>query len=325
MKAVWCDRTRSAEELTWSEVPVPEPGAGELLIEVRAFGLNHADLSQRKGKYPPPAGAPPILGLEVAGKVSKVGPGCVRFQPGDLVMSLVPGGGYAEFALATEALCFAVPEGMTLSDAAGLPEAMMVAELALFHLGRITPDARVLLHGGASGISSFAIALCRALEMKVATTVSTPEKADWARSLGADLVISYRNENFEERIQKDPRFQQVDFILDFIGASIFEKNLACLAPFGSLVLLNCLPGDQGRVPLGRIITQCQSVLGTVLRSRPLEHKILLAKGVKKRMLPLLAAGKIPSIVNHRFRPDQITQAHLLMESAQHLGKIVVEF
>lgn len=323
MKAVWCDRPQEADALTWTDVPVPEPGPGEVLIQVGAFGLNRADLEQRKGKYPPPQGTPPILGLEVAGTVAQVGPGCVRFQPGDPVMSLLSGGGYAEFAVATEALCFAVPEGMAIPEAAGLPEAMMVAELALFHLGRVTPDARVLLHGGASGITSFAIALCRALEMKVATTVSTPEKAAWARGLGADLVIPYRTESFSEQIQGDPRFREVDFILDFVGAEIFEKNLTCLARFGSLVLLNCHPGDRGQLPLGRLITGCQSVLGTVLRTRPLEHKILLAKGVKKRMLPLLAAGKIPSIVNHRFTADQVPQAHALMESSAHLGKIII--
>ncbi len=323
MRAVWCDRPQPAEALTWTELPVPEPGPGELLIQVVAFGLNRADVEQRRGKYPPPQGIPPILGLEVAGTVVKVGPGCVRFQPGDPVMSLLSGGGYAEFAVATEALCFAVPEGMGITEAAGLPEAMMVAELALFHLGRVTPDARVLLHGGASGITSFAIALCRALDMKVATTVSTPEKAQWARGLGADLVIPYRSENFAEHIQSDPRFREVDFILDFIGAEIFEKNLACLSRFGSIVLLNCQPGDRGQIPLGRLITGCQSIFGTVLRSRPLDHKILLAKGVKKRMLPLLAAGKIPSIVNHRFTANQVPQAHALMESSEHLGKIIV--
>lgn len=323
MRAVWCDRPQSPESLTWTEVPIPEPGPGEVLIQVGAFGLNRADLEQRKGKYPPPSGTPPILGLEVAGSVVKVGAGCARFQPGDPVMSLLPGGGYAEFTAATEALCFAVPEGMAIDEAAGLPEAMMVAELALFHLGRVTPDARVLLHGGASGISSFAIALCRALDMKVATTVSTPEKAQWAKGLGADLVIPYRTDDFSQTILSDPRFREVDFILDFIGAEIFEKNLACLARFGSMVLLNCQPGDRGNLPLGRLITGCQSVLGTVLRSRPLDHKILLAKGVKKRMLPLLAAGKIPSIVNHRFAADQVPQAHALMESSSHLGKIIV--
>ncbi len=323
MRAIWCDRPQAAEDLAWTEVPVPEPGPGEVLLEVAAFGLNRADLEQRKGKYPPPSGTLPILGLEVAGTVVKVGAGCIRFQPGDQVMSLLSGGGYAEFAVATEALCFSVPEGMSLEDAAALPEAMMVAEMALFHLGRITPDSRVLIHGGASGISSFAIALCRALDMKVATTVSTPEKAKWAQGLGADLVIPYRSDDFAIRIQSDARFQEVDFILDFIGAEIFEKNLACLARFGSMVLLNYRPGDRGPVPLGRLITGCQSVFGTVLRSRPLDHKILFAKGVKKRMLPLIAAGKIPSIVNHRFAAEQVTQAHALMESNAHLGKIIV--
>ena len=327
MKAIQCDLPTEIQDLKWTEVSQPTAGENEVLIQIKAFGLNRADLSQRKGNYPPPPGTTSILGMEVAGVVVKIGNHPNQpcpFKLGDRVMALVTGGGYAEYVAAPTGVTFLIPPNLSFVEAASLPETMMVAYMTLFHLGHLKEGQKALLHGGSSGISSFAIQVCHSLNIRVATTVRNEGKKNYVTNLGADLAILYPIEDFATTIQNDARFGKVDFILDFVGRPYLQSNLSILDRFGTLVFINSVGGTDGSIDLRKMMIQCQTICGTVLRSRPLHQKIEFALQVQQQFLPKLISGELKATVGKVYSADEIQHAHRLMESSDHLGKLVID-
>lgn len=306
------------------EVEVPSPGPGEILIHVKAAGVNRADVEQRQGHYPPPAGASPILGVEVAGVVAELGSGVTAFRVGDPVMALLSGGGYAEFAVAAEGECLPLPEGLSAVEAAALPEAYFTIWSNLFDLGKLKAGERVLIHGGTSGVGSAAISLLSAFGATVYATARSGEKCRACVELGAHRAINYREEDFVAAVMKETSGEGVDLILDMVGGEYFPRNLSILRRGGRLVHIDCQAGDLAQIDLGTLITKNLVVAGSVLRRRPRAEKAAIAKAVAERLIPLVASGRVRPLIAEVFPLERAAEAHALMESSAHMGKIVLE-
>jgi NADPH2:quinone reductase len=305
--------------------PVPQPKADEVLIRVLAAGVNRPDVQQRKGEYPPPPGASPVLGLEVAGEVVAVGPEVRRWKPGDRVCALTNGGGYAEFCTVPEAQCLPWPKGYDALRAAALPETYFTVWANLFGHGRLAPGETVLVHGGTSGIGVTAIQLAKEFGAKVFATAGSAEKVAACLKLGADAAINYREQDFAEEVRKLTGGRGVDVVLDMVGAAYFQRNLRCLAWDGRLVLIAFLGGYEAeKADLRPIMLRRLTVTGSTMRPRTTEQKGKIAAALEAKVWPILAEGRAGPVIHAVFPLREAAKAHALMESSAHIGKIMLE-
>lgn len=319
MRAIDIDET--TQELRLIELPVPEPGPGEVRIAVAATAVNRADLMQRRGLYPPPPGASPILGLEVSGTVDAVGPEVGGLTIGDEVCALLSGGGYAEYALAPAAQCLPVPAGVSLIDAAALPEVACTVHSNVVTEAGLRAGETLLIHGGGSGIGTHAIQLGKALGATVAVTVGSDYKAQRCRDLGADIVIDYHNEDFAE-IMKD----RADVILDIMGAKYLPRNVRALAPHGRLVIIGLQGGVKGELNIGALLAKRGRVSATNLRGRAAsgpQSKAEVVAAVRAQVWPLVADGAVRPVVSARLPLADAAAAHDLLNSPDSVGKVVL--
>ena len=312
-----------ASVLEWTEVPDPTPAAAEVVIAVRAAGLNRADLSQRAGHYPPPPGASPILGLECSGRIVTVGPDVQGWRIGDSVCALLAGGGYAEYVSVPAGQVLPVPAGLPVADAAGLPEAACTVWSTVFQAARMRAGETLLVHGGTSGIGTFAIQLARALGVRVLTTAGTPDKCARAVALGAELAIDYRRDDFVPAIQSYTDGEGVDVILDVVGGEYLRRNLETLAPDGRLVVLAMQHGRRAELDLALLMSKRGTVYSAGLRARPLSQKAAIVAEVRSSVWPLVESGAVRVVVQAEVPMADAAQAHRLMEAGDHVGKILL--
>lgn len=303
--------------------PLPVPGPGEVLIRVQAAGVNRPDVFQRQGGYPPPPGASDLPGLEVAGTIAALGPDVTGWQVGDPVCALLAGGGYAEYATAPAPQCLPLPEGLDMVQAAALPETIFTVWTNVFERGGLLPGESLLVHGGTSGIGSIAIQLAKALGSTVYATAGGPEKAKACEALGADRGIDYRNEDFVAVIREVTGKRGVNVVLDMVGGDYLPRNIDCLAPDGRHVTIAFLRGPKAEINLTPIMLKRLTLTGSTLRAQPVAQKGALAKAVHQHVWPLIAAGTVRPVIHATFPLEQAASAHRLMESSDHIGKIVL--
>lgn len=302
---------------------LPEPGPGEILIEVAAAGINRPDVFQRQGLYPPPKGASDILGMEVAGTVVAVGSGAARFKPGDLVCALVGGGGYAEFCVAPEATALPVPQGLSLIEAAALPEAVFTVWHNVFERAALKPGEWLLVHGGTSGIGTTAIQIGAALGAKVMVTVGSAEKARSAEALGAVRAINYAQEDFVEAVRESTGGHGANVILDMVGGDYIERDLKAAALEGRIVQIAFLKGSKVEIDLMRLMLRRLTLTGSTLRIQSTEAKARMAKAIEQRIWPLVAAGKFKPVIDSTFPLKDAAEAHRRIDAPDHIGKIML--
>jgi NADPH2:quinone reductase len=305
------------------QMPAPQPGPREVLIRVAAAGVNRPDVMQREGKYPPPPGASDIPGLEVAGIVASCGPEVQRWREGDQVCALVAGGGYAEYCVAPDVQCLPIPSAVEVVSAAGMPETFFTVWTNVFERGRLRAGESFLVHGGASGIGTTAIQMARAFGARVFATAGTDEKCNACEQLGAERAINYNTHDFVAALLRLTDGKGVDVILDMVGAPYFTRNVDLLALEGRLVQIAVLRGAKAEVNLVRILRQRLTVTGSTLRSRTVEEKGAIAAAVEKSIWPLVHEGKIRPVIYATFPLAQAAEAHRLMESGSHIGKILL--
>ena len=303
--------------------PVPEPGPGEVLIEVAAAGINRPDVLQRQGLYPPPKGASDLLGLEVAGKVVALGEGASRYQPGDLVCALVNGGGYAAFAVAPEGSTLPVPQVLSLAEAAALPETVFTVWHNVFERGGLERGEWLLVHGGASGIGTTAIQMATAFGAKVIVTVGSAWKVKSCEALGAVRAINYHEEDFVEAVRETTGGHGADVILDMVGGDYVERDLKAAALEGHIVQIAFLKGSKVELDLMRLMMRRLTLTGSTLRAQSPEAKARMAKAIEERVWPLIAAGKVNPVVDSTFELAQAADAHRRIDDPNHVGKIVL--
>ncbi len=304
--------------------PIPTPGRGEVLIQVAAAGVNRPDVMQRKGLYPPPPGAPDIPGLEVAGTIVELGEGAGRWRIGDEVCALLTGGGYAQYCVAAEDLCLPVPSGLSAIEAASLPETHFTVWENVFRRGRLKEGEKFLVHGGAGGIGTTAIQLAAVLRQAwIFTTCGNEKKCRFCRRLGANVTIDYRHEDFAERIAQVTQNQGVDLILDIIGGPYLQSNLKSLAVDGRLVIIAVQEGHRTEINLLPIFLKRLTLTGSTLRSRPVREKAQIARELAATVWPLIEAGRIRPVIDTTLPLAQAAKAHRILESREHIGKIVL--
>ena len=324
MTAIRITEPGGAEVLRPATVARPEPGAGEILIAVEAAGINRPDVLQRMGHYPPPAGAPAdIAGLEVAGTVVVCGRGTKRYQPGDKVMALLPGGGYAAYCAAAEVCALPVPRGLSMIEAGAVPETFFTVWTNVFELGGLKSGETFLVHGGTSGIGTTAIQLAKAFGAQVFTTAGSAEKCAAAEKLGADRAINYREADFAAVIKEATQGKGVDVVLDMVGGSYVARDIACMATGGRHISIAALGGNKAEIRIGEIMAKRLIITGSTLRPRSVTEKGAIAAAIEKQVLPLLAEGKVKPVIARTFPLAQAAEAHRLMESSAHIGKIVL--
>lgn len=307
-----------------SERAIPAPSDDQVLIKVAAAGVNRPDVMQRQGLYPPPAGASDIPGLEVAGTVAALGETAVHLKPGDRVSALLTGGGYAEYCLASEALCLPIPDGYSFTQAAGLPETFFTVWSNVFDRGRLLPGETLLVHGGTSGIGTTAIQIARAFGAHVIITAGSEAKCRFCLDLGANAAIDYKEQDFVDVIGRLTGGNGVDVILDMIGGDYFPRNLKCLAVDGRLLQIGLQDGVKADINLLPVMLKRLTITGSTLRSRDDAFKAEIANKLYENVWPLLAAGKIKPIIHSTFTLDDAALAHELMESSRHIGKIILQ-
>ena len=324
MRAVLIQEPGGPEVLRLREVPDPAPSPGEILVRVRATALNRADLLQRRGLYPPPPGVHPrIPGLEFAGAVEAIGSAVTEFRPGQRVMGLLPGEGYAEKVVTPERLALPVPDRLDFQEAAGIPEVFLTAFDALHLQGGLGTGQTLLLHGAGSGVGTAALQLCRLTGATSVGTSRSRTKLDRCLELGLDHAVLTEHGDFRDAVLELTGGKGVDLILDMVGAAYLEQNLSCLAPRGQLILIGLLGGPSGPIDLSRILKQSLRIRGTVLRPRPVEEKIRLNQEFRRRILPCFENGALTPIVDRAFPLEEAAEAHSFMESNGNFGKIVL--
>ncbi|MEU5720855.1 NAD(P)H-quinone oxidoreductase [Micromonospora sp. NPDC047738] len=322
MHAITIPKPGGPEALVWSEVPDPEPGPGEVVVEVSASAVNRADLLQRQGQYPPPPGAPAYPGLECSGMVAALGPGVTGWAVGDEVCALLAGGGYAERVAVPAGQLLPVPRGVDLVDAAALPEVACTVWSNVVQLARLAEGETLLVHGGGSGIGTFAIQLGVALGATVVVTARSG-KHDRLRELGAAHAIDYREQDFVEEVRRVTDGRGADVILDIMGAAYLPRNVAALATGGRLVVIGMQGGRKGELDLGMLLAKRGSVHATALRSRPLDEKAGIVRGVREQVWPLVESGAVRPVVHARAKLADAADAHRLLETSDHLGKVLL--
>ncbi|WP_294241156.1 NAD(P)H-quinone oxidoreductase [uncultured Chryseobacterium sp.] len=320
MEAVVITKPGGPEVLALKEYPTPEISGDQVLIEVKAAGLNRLDVFQREGNYPAPAGVPyDILGLEVAGTVTECGPEVTDLKVGDKVCALLEGGGYAEFVSVREGQCLPVPDGLSFAEAASLPETVFTVWSNIFQRGNLQPGETLLLHGGNSGIGITGIQIAHALGSKVIVTVGSEEKGKTCLYLGADLYINYKIQNFEEELQNEG----VNVILDMVGGGYLAKNINILKPDGRLVHINAVDESGTSLDIRKVMTKRLTITGSTLRSRGYKFKKQLAKEVQKYVWPLIESKQFKPVIFQTFSFSEAAEAHRLLENGTHTGKIVL--
>jgi len=327
MRAVTLPSPGGPEALVLADVPDPEPGPGEVLVDVTATAVNRADLLQRQGYYPPPKGASDVIGLECSGTVAAVGPDLERWQGGDKGCALLPGGGYAEKVLVPAGQLMPVPDGIDLVTAAALPEVACTVWSNVYMVAGLRPDETLLVHGGAGGIGTFAIQLAAALGATVAATAGSPEKLEVCRSLGASITVNYREEDFVEVVKSATRERPggpgAHVVLDNMGAAYLARNLDVLATSGRLVVIGMQGGSRGEVDLGLLMRKRAAVVATTLRARPAEEKAAICAAVEEHVWPLVADGSVRPVVHARVPLADAARAHRTVEDSAHVGKVLL--
>jgi NADPH2:quinone reductase len=303
--------------------PVPQPKAGEVLIRVAAAGVNRPDVAQRRGLYAPPPGASDLPGLEIAGDIVAVGEAVAGWRVGDAVCALVQGGGYAEYCAAPAAQCLPVPRGLSPVEAASLPETFFTVWSNVFDRAALAPGETLLVQGGSSGIGVTAIQMARALGHRVFATAGSDEKCAACTALGAERAINYRTEDFVAVIKEATAGKGVNVILDMVGGSYVARELLCLAEDGRLALIAALGGAKGEIDVARIFMRRLTITGSTLRPRSIEFKAAIAARLRERIWPLLESGAIRAVISRTFPLAQAADAHVLMESSTHIGKIML--
>ena len=323
MRAVVITEPGGPEVLQWEEVPDPEPGPGEVLIDVAAAGVNRADLLQRQGHYPPPPGAPPYPGMEVSGRIVATGADVTGWQPGDEVCALMAGGGYAEKVAVPAGQVLPVPAGLSLVDAAALPETTCTVHSNLVQVGGLRAGETLLVHGGASGIGTTAIQLGKALGARVICTAGSAAKLERCRELGADVAISYRDEDFVEVVKDVTDGHGADVILDIMGASYLARNLAALATEGRLVIIGRQGGNRAELDLGLLQSKRASIHATTLRNQPVAEKSAIVAAVTDQVWPLVSAGTVRPVIEETVPMADAAKAHRILEEGGHTGKVLL--
>jgi NADPH2:quinone reductase len=318
MKAV---KSVVGQKLVLHDIEKPAPGPGQVLIRVAAAGVNRPDLIQRAGRYPPPPGAPETLGLEVSGTIEATGPDITQWKSGDQVCALLPGGGYAEYALAHAGSVMPVPQSLNLVEAAGLPETVLTVWNNAFEMGRLKSGETFLVHGGASGIGTTAIQMAAAWGAKVYATAGTDKKCRLCEKLGAVKGINYKTEDFAAVMQAEGG---VDLILDMVGAPYFDRNLTILKDLGRLAYIAFLQGSKVEGDLIRLMLKRLTVTGSTLRIRTDDYKAKLAQGVVTHVWPMIAQGRFRPLIDQIFPLTEADAAHARMESGDHAGKIILQ-
>jgi len=323
MRAVIAAAKGGPEVLEVVERPVPQPQEGEVLVRIAAAGVNRPDVVQRQGHYPPPPGAPDILGLEIAGEVVAAGPGAGRFQVGAPVMALVAGGGYAEYAVVHESNALQVPAGLSMTEAAAVPETYFTVWTNVFERGRLQAGEAFLVHGGTSGIGTTAIQLAKAFGARVIATAGSAEKCDACLTLGADLAINYREADFVQGVKAVTEGKGADVILDMVGGSYIQRNYEAAAQDGRIVQIAFMQGGKAEVDFRRLMMKRLTHTGSTLRARSVAEKAAIARALEERVLPLLAEGRCRPVMDSTFPLDEVQAAHARMDGGEHIGKIVL--
>ncbi|MCP1571779.1 NADPH2:quinone reductase [Herbaspirillum rubrisubalbicans] len=324
MRAIEIKEFGGPEVLQACERPVPELKSGEVLIKVHAAGVNRPDVFQRTGNYPVPPGASDLPGLEVAGEIVAGELGQSGFHLGDLVCALVQGGGYAEFCAAPLAQCLPVPKGLSALEAAALPENYFTVWSNVFDRGQLSGEETLLVQGGSSGIGVTAIQIARALGHRVFATAGSAEKCRACEELGAERAINYKTEDFEAVVKELTDGRGVDVILDMVGGDYLPREIKALADDGRLVFIAQLGGSKGQLDMGQVMRRRLTITGSTLRPRPVAFKAAIAAKLRQHVWPLIEAGKIKPVIHQRFPLEQAAQAHAMMESSAHIGKIMLE-
>ena len=324
MRAIEISAPGGPEVLRVTQRPVPVPAANEVLIEVAAAGVNRPDVLQRKGGYPPPPGASDIPGLEVAGTILAAGAGANTWKTGDRVCALVTGGGYAEYVAAPAPQCLPIPRGLTLVEAAGLPETFFTVWVNVFERAGLKGSETLLIQGGSSGIGVTAIQMARAFGHRVFVTAGSAEKCTACEKLGASRAINYRTEDFVAVVKELSGGKGVDVILDMVGGDYVPRELACLADDGRLSLIAFLGGTRATIDMTDILRRRLTITGSTLRARSVEVKGAIARSLEQKVWPLIEAGRIKPVIYRTFRLEEASAAHALMESSAHVGKIILE-
>ncbi len=321
MRVVIVGEPGGPENLELSDVLDPAPGPNEVVVDVAAAGVNRADILQRQGFYPPPPGTTEVLGLECSGVVSAIGDQVTSVAVGDEVVALLTGGGYAQKVVVPAGQVVPVPAGLTMVQAAAVPETFATVWSNVFMTAGLRPGEKLLVHGGTSGIGTTAIQLAKAFGATVVTTVGTEEKAEAARKLGADVVVNYREQNFTEVCKG---LGGVDVILDIIGAKYLSQNVSSLARGGRIVVIGLQGGVKGELNLGALLAKQGSVSATSLRFRPVEEKAEIMAELVEKVWPLIATGEVGPVIDRVLDFGQVADAHRLLESSTHIGKVVLD-
>jgi NADPH2:quinone reductase len=302
---------------------VPVPGPGEILIKVAAAGVNRPDVAQRSGSYPPPPGASDLPGLEVAGTVAAVGDGVTKHKIGDKVMSLVAGGGYAQYCIAPDAQAMAIPDALSINEAGATPETLMTVWHNVFERGALQPGETILIHGGSSGIGTMAIQLAKAFGSKVIVTVGSQEKADACLKLGADRAINYKTEDFVAEVKTFTGGKGAEVVLDMVAGDYIERNYDAAAVDGRIVQIAVLSGPKATVNFAKLMVKRLHHTGSTLRPRTNADKAAMVAAIEAKVLPLFRAGKVKPLIDSTFPLEKAADAHRRMETSAHIGKIVL--
>jgi NADPH2:quinone reductase len=323
MRCVEISKPGGPEVLIPAERPTPAPKANEILVKVAAAGVNRPDVLQRLGRYPVPPGASDLPGLEIAGEVASCGPGVTLWKPGDKVCALVPGGGYAEYCTVPEVQALPVPKGLSPLEAASLPETCFTVWSNVYDRGRLAPGETLLVQGGSSGIGVTAIQMAKAMGNRVFATAGSDEKCAACVKLGAEKAINYRTQDFGAEVKAATEGKGVDVILDMVGGDYVPAELKCLADDGRLVFIAFLRGPKTELDINELMRRRLTMTGSTLRPRPVAFKGAIARSLREKIWPLIEAGKIKPVIYRTFPLAQASEAHKLMESSQHIGKIVL--
>lgn len=324
MRAVVMRAPGPPDVLGIGEQAVPSPRDGEVLVEVAYAGVNRPDCLQRAGQYPPPPDASPTLGLEVSGRIVSTGAAVQRWRVGDEVCALVAGGGYAQYCVAPAQWCLPLPRGVTLRDAAGLPETHFTVWNNVFDRGHLAVGEWLLVHGGTSGIGLTAIQFAKQFGAKVIATAGSADKVAFCKEIGADEAVDYKTQDFVAEVMRVTAKRGVDVVLDTIGGDYIPRNLRCLATDGRLVMIGFLQGSKADIDFRFLMVKRQTITGSTLRASPFERKAVLAKALEANVWPLYGAGKLRTVTHAVFPLHEAAKAHALMESSAHIGKILLE-
>ncbi|MFG3095064.1 NAD(P)H-quinone oxidoreductase [Streptomyces sp. NPDC048202] len=323
MYAITISEPGGPENLTWTEVPDPVPGEGEVLVEVVASAVNRADIMQRQGHYDPPPGASAYPGLECSGRIAALGPGVSGWSVGDEVCALLSGGGYAQKVVVPAGQLLPVPQGIGLVQAAALPEVACTVWSNVFMLAHLRPGELLLVHGGSSGIGTMAIQLAKAIGARVAVTAGTKEKLDFCAELGADILINYRDQDFVTEIERASDGAGADVILDNMGAKYLGRNVEALAVNGRLMIIGMQGGTKGELNIGMLLGKRGAVSATSLRARPLSEKAAIVAAVREHVWPLIASGVVRPVVDRELPITDAAEAHRVVEGSGHIGKVLL--